>query len=401
MSSIAAGNTLGTGFVQTSDTTGNLVFQTNGTTTALTLTTGQNANVVGSVSSVNTFGFKNRIINGDMTIDQRNAGASFTPTTSVNYGSCDRWSFDVSQNSKMTAQQNGGAVTPPVGFINYEGLTSSSAYSVVSGDYFMMRQAIEGLNVADLGWGTASAKTITLSFWVRSSLTGTFGGALRNSAGNRSYPFTYTISAANTWEFETITIAGDTTGTWLTTNGVGINLDFSLGAGSTYSGTAGAWAAGNFTSATGATSVVGTNGATFYVTGVQLEVGTQATGWDFRDYGRELMLCQRYFYMIVRGSAALSITNGTYYSSTIFTAALSFPATMRTAPSLYVANGTDYFIIYSNNTSDTFNTIASVNQPTTTGTAFDASALVAGTQGYAGRVTTNNAAAYFGVSAEL
>ena len=343
MSTISAGNTLTTGFVASSDTTGNLVFQTNGTTTALTLTTGQNANVVGSVSSVNTFGFKNRIINGDMRIDQRAAGASFTPTTSINYGSCDRWSFDVSQNSKMTAQQNAGAVTPPAGFINYQGVTSSSSYTVLTGDYFIMRQAIEGLNIADLGWGTANAKTITLSFWVRSSLTGTFSGSLRNSASNRSYPFTYTITAANTWEFETITIAGDTAGTWLTTNGIGINLDFSLGAGSTYSGTANAWAGANYVSATGATSVVGTNGATFYITGVQLEVGTQATNFDFRDYGRELILCQRYYETsgvlsgLIVGMYSVASGYGAYY----------YKVTKRTTPTVTTASvGT--FTVYNN-----------------------------------------------------
>lgn len=276
------------GDTSTSLTTASLVVSGTSNTSALTV-----GNV--ALGAGNATRFKNRIINGDMRIDQRNAGASFTPTTSVSYGSCDRWSFDVSQNSKMTAQQNGGAVTPPVGFINYEGCTSSSAYSVVSGDYFMMRQAIEGLNIADLAWGTANAKTVTLSFWVRSSLTGTFGGALRNSAGDRSYPFTYTISAANTWELETITIAGDTTGTWLTTNGIGINLDLSLGAGSTYSGTANTWAGANYVSATGATSVVGTSGATFYITGVQLEVGSSATGFEYVDYGTQFAMCLRYY----------------------------------------------------------------------------------------------------------
>jgi hypothetical protein len=193
---------------------------------------------------------KNRIINGAMVIDQRNAGAS---TTLTNGYSLDRWQTQSSPASKATIQQNAGSVTPPVGFVNYAGITSTSAYSVAAGDYFNISQPIEGYNVSDLEWGTANAKTVTLSFWVRSSLTGTFGGSLRNSAGDRSYPFTFTISSANTWELETITIAGDTSGTWLTTNGVGIDANFSLGVGSTFSGTAGAWAAGNFISATGAT----------------------------------------------------------------------------------------------------------------------------------------------------
>jgi hypothetical protein len=241
--------------------------------------------------------FKNRIINGAMVIDQRNAGASVTPTN----GSLglDRWQFNMfSSAGKFSAQQNAGSVTPPVGFTNYNGITSLSAYSIASGDIYAIGQPIEGFNTADLGWGTANAKTVTISFWVRSSgLTypATFGGSLRNDAGNRSYPFSYTISAANTWEYKTITIPGDTTGTWNTTNSIGIRLTFSLGVGSTYSGTAGAWAAGALVSTTGATSVVGTNGATFYITGVQLEVGTQATSFEYRPYGTEFQLCQRYY----------------------------------------------------------------------------------------------------------
>lgn len=239
-------------------------------------------------------GMRNRIINGDMRIDQRNAGASVTGSTSNPY-TVDRWQSVSSLNSKYTIQQNAASVTPPTGYINYLGATSSSAYSVLTGDYFALQQIIEGLNVADLAWGTASAATVTLSFWVRSSLTGTFGGSLSNNGSTRSYPFTYTISSANTWEQKSITIAGDTTGTWLTTNGVGIRVGFSLGVGATYSGTAGAWAATNYISATGAVSVVGTSGATFYVTGVQLEAGTVATPFERRLYGQELALCQRYY----------------------------------------------------------------------------------------------------------
>jgi len=274
------------------------------------------------------FGFKNRIINGAMVIDQRNAGASFTPTGG-GYG-CDRWKFELSQASKLTAQRS---TTAPTGFTNSQLVTSSSAYSVVSGDYFALGQLIEGFNVADLAWGTASASAVTLSFWVRSSLTGTFGGALSNSAQTRSYPFTYTISAANTYEYKTITIAGDTSGTWLTDNGVGIRVYFGLGAGATYSGTSGAWAGAAYVTATGAVSVVGTNGATFYITGVQLEKGSTATSFDYRPYGTELALCQRYYW---KGSGLLMWN---FTGSTIAVAsAQSFPVTMRASPTVTVAN---------------------------------------------------------------
>ena len=240
--------------------------------------------------------FRNRIINGDMRIDQRNAGASVTPTNSQYL--VDRWQASLTQASKYTAQQNAGSVTPPVGFKNYLGFTSSSAYSVLAGDIFGFGQIIEGFNAADFGWGTANAQSVTLSFWVRSSLTGSFGGAVKNDGDTRNYPFTFTIIAANTWEQKTVTIAGDTSGTWGATNGAGINIRFSLGCGSTYSGTAGAWTGTNVWQPTGSTSVVATNGATFYITGVQLEKGSTATSFDYRPYGTELALCQRYYEII-------------------------------------------------------------------------------------------------------
>ena len=237
-------------------------------------------------------GFRNRIINGDMRIDQRNAGASVTPASAVY--TLDRWIANVAGSgaSKFSVQRS---TTAPTGFVNSMLATSTSAYSIASGDITAIVQVIEGFNVADLAWGTANAKTITISFWVRSSLTGTFGGALYNGSFNRSYPFTYTISSANSFEYKTITIAGDTSGTWATNNSFGIGLSFGLGVGSTYSGTAGAWAGALYVSATGATSLVGTNGATFYITGVQLEVGSVATPFERRDYGAELALCQRYY----------------------------------------------------------------------------------------------------------
>lgn len=278
---------------------------------------------------------KNRIINGGMVIDQRNAGASVTITNTADTTyTLDRWGAYGSQASKFTVQQNAGSVSPPAGFNYYLGVTSSSAYSITSSDDFDIRQPIEGFNVADLGWGTANAKTVTVSFWVRSSLTGTFGGALTNSAINRSYPFTFTISAANTWEQKSVTVAGDTSGTWLTTNGRGIQVFFGLGVGSTYSGTAGAWAGSTYVSATGATSVVGTSGATFYITGVQLEVGSSATGYEYRQYGQELALCQRYYWKA--GVNADNLLPGQLYNTALNRGAVFMPfhVTMRTAPTL-------------------------------------------------------------------
>jgi len=279
-------------------------------------------------------GFKNRIINGAMVIDQRNAGASVTVTGGSSYYSCDRWQEWMSQNSKYSIQRS---TTAPTGFINSLLATSLSAYSVISSDSFALNQNIEGLNCADLAWGTASASTVTVSFWVRSSLTGTFGGALSNSAVNRSYPFTYTISSANTFEYKTITIPGDTSGTWLTDNGIGIRLWFSIGAGSTYLGTAGSWAGADYRGATGQTSVVGTNGATFYITGVQLEKGSTATSFDYRPYGTELALCQRYFLKWTGDSGVNGypmIGSGNIASTTSGNIFIPTPVTLRATPTV-------------------------------------------------------------------
>jgi hypothetical protein len=274
---------------------------------------------------------KNRIINGDMRIDQRNAGASVTPSaTSYNV---DRWKYEISQASKFTIQQNKGSVTPPAGFTNYLGFTTSTAYTVGSGDYFLCEQYIEGFNTADLAWGTANAKTITLSFWVYSSLTGTFGGNLQNGANVRFYPFSYTISSANTWEQKTITIVGDTTGTWSTNNDTGILVRFNLGMGSTYLGTTGSWTSSVFLGPTGQTNVVGTLNANWYITGVQLEIGTTATPFERRLYGQELINCQRYYQKLGSfGSVNAALASGVNYNTTTSILYCKFTTTMRAAP---------------------------------------------------------------------
>jgi hypothetical protein len=281
-------------------------------------------------------GYKNRIINGGMVIDQRNNGASVTVLTTTIY-TLDRWFFAVTQSSKFSCQQNAGSVTPPAGFSNYLGVTSLSSYSVLTGDYLGLIQNIEGLNVSDLAWGTASAATVTLSFWVRSSLTGAFGGALRNSDGTRSYPFTYTINTANTWEQKTITVSGETTGTWLKTNGLGLQVWLSLGAGATYSGTASAWTASNIVQPTGSTNVAGTNGATFYTTGVQLERGSNATSFEFRDYGRELMMCQRYYEISSSINTSL-FWSGNTTSGVPYYFPVKYAVTKRANPTTTIAN---------------------------------------------------------------
>jgi hypothetical protein len=250
------------------------------------------------------YSMKNRIINGGMVIAQRGTAA----VTGSGEFPVDRFLVGNTTDGAFSAQQDSSA---PAGFINSVKITTTTAdATLTTTQAIVFIQRIEGTNVADLGFGTASAKTVTVSFWVRSSLTGTFGGSLRNNAGDRSYPFSYSISVADTWEQKSVTIAGDTSGTWLTTNGVGIIISFGLGAGPDRSGTAGAWNSNNNASATGAVSVIGTLNATWYVTGVQLEKGSTATSFDYRPYGTELALCQRY-YQKTYNQATVPGTSGT------------------------------------------------------------------------------------------
>jgi hypothetical protein len=248
-------------------------------------------------------------------------------------------------------QQNAGSVTPPAGFTNYLGVTSTSSYSVLSGDFFIVQQRLEGFNVSDLDWGKSTAKTITISFWVQSSLTGTFGGVIKNAAGTYTFPFGYTISSANTWTQISFTVPGQTSGVWPTDNSFCFELSFSIGAGSSNLGTANAWVAVNYGGITGQTNLVGTNGATWYVTGVQLEVGSTATPFERRLFNQELTNCQRYYiqsypYGTVAGtnigSSGAGVVGGVNYGATSFGYTLmgpfSFPVTMRTNASVTIYN---------------------------------------------------------------
>ena len=347
---------------------------------------------------------KNRIINGAMTIDQRNAGASKSIGVGVDSFTLDRLYFNNQTDGAFTVQQSS---TAPAGFTNSLLLTvTTQDSSLAAGQYCFMQQGIEGFNVADLNWGTADAKTITLSFWVRSSLTGTFGGSLRNNNSDRSYPFTYAISSANTFEYKTVTIAGDTTGTWLKNNGSGIQLEMGIGVGSTFSGTAGAWAAANYLSATGATNILGTNGATWYITGFQLEVGSTATSFDYRPYGTELALCQRYFQKI-GGSASgyqySSMVVGWNDASNTFIGQVYLPVTMRSAPTLgTTGTASDYQYRGASPTTASLASVPTSGDMTTFGGRVDAS-FSGGTLtgGYGGSIRTQTNAGFLSFSAEL
>lgn len=296
--------------------------------------------VFNDASAQNTapkYGMVNRIINGAMIIDQRNVGASVNNGASPSY-TLDRWRISGDQASKYSVQQSS---TAPTGFSNSLLVTSLSAYTVGTNEQYTLMQRVEGFNFSDLGWGTASAQTVALSFWVRSSLTGTFSGSFRNSSTDRCYPFSYTISVANTWEQKSITVAGDTTGTWIgATNGIGLMVSFCIGGNGTALGTAGAWNSNNNNGATGTTNIVSTSGATFYITGVQLEKGSTATSFDYRPYGTELALCQRYYYKNIVTSDSHVFGCGVNTGTTNATVPVTFLVPMRASPTALETTGT-------------------------------------------------------------
>jgi hypothetical protein len=333
---------------------------------------------------------RNRIINGAMVIDQRNAGASVTPNNSF---TLDRWLFTNTQTSKVNIQQSSVA---PSGFSNSLLVTSTSAYSVSAGDTFLITQIIEGFNIADLAWGSADAKPITISFWVRSSITGTTGGALINSADNRNYVFSYTINLADTWEYKTVTIAGDTSGTWLTGNNRGISVRFGLGSGSTFSGAVGTWSSSNYVQPTGSVSVVGTSGATFYITGVQLEAGSVATPFERRLYGQELALCQRYFQKWDGATARKWAFNGMILGTGDSYGVYFLRTTMRANPVLITSGTASDYCLYAGNALFTCSTVPTINTSSvdTVNLNFKASGMTDGRASMCGSNTDNGSLSF-------
>jgi hypothetical protein len=273
-----------------------------------------------TIGTTNPISFRNRVINGDFNIDHRNSGAAITPAATVN--AIDRWKVNINGTGRCQVGENLGAIAPPVGFTSYYGMKVTTTTSVAAGNYYFLSQCIEGMNTIDWAFGTASAKPITLGFWVYSSLTGTIGGFFRNAGASgisRSYPFTFTVTAASTWEYETITIPGDVTGTWPKTEVDGIEFGISLWNGSTFQAAPGAWVAGNYTGPTGAAAnFAGTLNSIFYITGVQVESGTVATPWERRHYSVELDMCQRYYETTIARLGGYNTTGGGLRGSVYF-----------------------------------------------------------------------------------
>ena len=272
---------------------------------------------------------RNIIINGDMSIAQRDASAITINSGTIKYG-IDRFGArGMSSAGVFTIEQSTDA---PTNFVNsFKATVTTADSSIASNATYRVVQHIEGNMIRNLNWGTAQAQDVTLSFKVKSSLTGTFGGAIINGDYNRFYNFSYTISSANTWTDVSVTIDGDTSGTWVTNNNLGIRLSLSLGAGSGEVGSAGSWGTATYEGVTGQTNLIATNGATWQITGVQLEVGDSASDFEHRSHGEELALCQRYFFTVarVRGSARGSATGGQQIASSF-----GLPVTMRAQPSI-------------------------------------------------------------------
>ena len=275
----------------------------------------------------------NRIINGDMLIDQRNAGAAGTGASAY---TVDRWAFSGTQTSKFQWQRMPITVAPGVPpFPNCLQLTSLSSYAAAASDLFAILQPIEAAMVSDFQWGTSSAQAVTLSFWALSTgLSGTFGGAICNGSAtgtrSRSYPFTFSIPAPNSWVKIVITIPGDAAGAWpISGQGIGACLFFDLGSGSNNLGPAGAWASGPYVGATNSASLASINGSALQITGVKLESGSVATPYERQPLAQEVLSCQRYY---LRKSSVMLKSYAPAGTQIGFTA--DFPVTMRAAPAI-------------------------------------------------------------------
>lgn len=311
-------------------------------TNAITDASGGNTATINSYTPTESnMAGRNRIINGDMRIDQRNAGAAQNNLASGWVYTADRWGVYSNTSSRFNSQQNKGAVTPPAGFKNYLGVSVNTGYSVGASDYNMLAQPIEGFNTADLGFGASGASTVTLSFFVYSSVTGTHSGFLGTNSLVTAYPFTFTVSSANTWTQVSVTITGSTSGAWVgATNGLGLYVGFNLGNGANHqTASANAWNSSAHIQPTGSVSIVATTGATFYITGVQLEAGSVATPFEYRQFGQELALCQRYYAKMGAnpsgGASYQAYASGCNQSNnTNQNIALVFPQYMRASPTI-------------------------------------------------------------------
>jgi hypothetical protein len=300
-------------------------------------------------------GFRNRLINGNMVIDQRNAGAAVTGSGFA----VDRFQTVATSITSLAVSSQQVSDAPSNSGFNfsykYTVTTAATAYS--SGGRTGVLHRVEGNNTADFMFGTANAKAITLSFWVKSSISGTYSVGILNNDSTRAYPATYQIASANTWEYKTITIPGETSGTWLTDNGRGIQIEFCLGADASRLGTANAWNSAFVTGSTGTTLLSDTLNATWQITGVQLEAGSVATPFERRPYGTELALCQRYLPAFNFNGTNQPCAVGVAYSTSASVMNLIHPVLTRVAPTGISVTGAFNSYTNTGNNSGNFSSI--------------------------------------------
>ena len=360
------------------------------------------ADLAGSADAGGLTG-RNLIINGAMQVAQR--GTSETGVTTTGVFVLDRFNLNVADTAEYTISQS---TTTPDGFANsmkWDNTTANASPS--SGQYALFSQKIEGQNLQHLKYGTASAQSMTLSFWVRSNKTGTYVcELLAPDASNRHINKSYTISSADTWEHKTITFPGDTSGVINDDNGNGLSVTWWLGAGSAYSsGTLQtSWGALDQTArAVGNVNLSDSTSNEWYITGIQLEVGEKATPFEHEDAGTTLRKCQRYYAVLADGSAnsVEHIGNGYGWSGSQVEVVVNWPQEMRDTPALKQSTGSNYYQ-WQKNGGDTqnFNSLQ-VFQFTKRNGLLYKSGLSSVTAGYGYRAHVNNASAYLHLDAEL
>jgi len=343
-------------------------------------------------------GRKNLIINGAMQVAQR--GTSFTGLTSGQHYVSDRFENQLSSAGTFTFDNTS---TAPDGFSNSQRMNCTTAFSVASGTYLIFRHDIEGQNLQEAAFGTSAAKQMTLSFWCRSTKTGSLSVVVRQpDASNRMFSKNVTINTADTWEKKTILIPADTGGTINNDNGSGLQVAWWLNGGSTYGGGSEQTAWGTQTHTNKYTGTINLGASTsdqFYLTGVQLEVGSVATDFEHRSYGEELQLCQRYFYQHIKGPSIIGLA--ALYTATLALGYVNFPVTMRAAPTGFAASGTNYYVCYAGGVGPSFNGIGQYSEATTTSIRLVITLNTNGTAGFCGSLQTGHANADISFSAEL
>ena len=296
---------------------------------------GTTATVNGYTPTASNMAGRNRIIGGDFTTNPWQRGTSFAAIANGSYFA-DRWSIGYTTTAVVTASKATDAPTANEAGIFTQYCASlavtTADTSIAASDRFVLRHIVEGLNAASFGFGQAGSRNVTLSFWVKGTKTGVHCVGIRNSADDRAYVAEYTIVTTNTWEYKTLTIPVDTTGTWLYDTGVGLFLQFALMAGTTYQTTANTWTAGSFFATANQVNALDAISNTFKIALVQLEAGSTATDFEYRPYGTELALCQRYFQNGHVYCLAYSSTGSGFGDRA------PFPTVMRATPSITYSN---------------------------------------------------------------